>query len=158
MTAVGRLFHVGLATLVILFGSSASAMADQAAEEQQIRALDEQWVAAAARKDAAASAGFYAEDGAILPPNGPLAKGRAAIAAVWQGLFGMAGFDPTFAPTEVHVASAEDLTYEIGTHALSFDGGQGPVKDQGKYVVVWKKAGGAWQVAADIFNSNEASR
>jgi hypothetical protein len=28
------------------------------------------------------------------------------------------------------------------------------VKDEGKYVVAWKKVDGAWKVAADIFNSN----
>jgi uncharacterized protein (TIGR02246 family) len=158
MTAVGQLLRIGCAALLLAFGSSGPSMADSAAEEQQIRALDEEWVAAVARKDAAASAAFYAEDGAILPPNGPLAKGREAIAAVWQGLFGLANFDLTFAPTEVHVSSAADLAYEIGTYALSFSGDHGPVNDRGKYVVVWKKDDGAWKVVADIFNSNGASQ
>ncbi len=130
---------------------------DPMAEEQQIRALDEQWVAAVAGQDAAATAAFYAEDGAILPPGSPIAAGREAIAAVWAGFFKLPGFKLAFAPTLVSVASAGDLAYDIGTYTLGFEGEQGPVQDQGKYVVVWKKVDGAWKVAADIFNSDGAA-
>jgi ketosteroid isomerase-like protein len=78
-----RSFRIGVATLLLAFAAGAAGAADPRADEQQIRALDEQWVAAVARKDAVATAAFYAEDGAILPANAPMAKGREAIAAVW---------------------------------------------------------------------------
>jgi ketosteroid isomerase-like protein len=70
----------------------------------------------------------------------------------------MPGFELTFAPTDVHVSSGSDMAYEIGTYSLGFNGSQGPVKDEGKYVVVWKKDGDAWKAAADIFNSNGAPK
>jgi len=60
----------------------------------------------------------------------------------------------TFAPTSIVVASGGDMAYDIGTYNLSFDSDKGPVKDAGKYVVVWKKVDGDWKVAAGIFNSN----
>lgn len=132
--------------------------ADLAAEEQNIQTLDEQWVATVAKKDAAATADFYAADGAILPPDAPLAQGREAIAAVWQSLYDLPDFQLTFAPTQIVVAQAGDVAYDIGTYSLGFSGDQGPVSDQGKYVVVWKRVDGAWKVAADIFNSNGAAQ
>jgi uncharacterized protein (TIGR02246 family) len=127
---------------------------DVGAEEAKIRDLDKKWVAAVGAKDATASANFYAVDGVIMPAGQPIAQGRSAIASVWKGLLGLKNFDLTFAPSEVTVGSAGDIAYEIGTYALSFDGDKGPVKDVGKYVVVWKKVEGNWQVAADIFNSD----
>jgi uncharacterized protein (TIGR02246 family) len=127
---------------------------DVAAEAEKIRALDQQWVAAVQAKDAAASAGFYAADGALLAANAPMAKGTAAVTAAWQGLLGLKNVNLTFAPTEIVVSGSGDMAYDIGTYALGFDSDNGPVKDEGKYVVVWKKVDGGWKVAADIFNSN----
>jgi ketosteroid isomerase-like protein len=63
-------------------------------------------------------------------------------------------FALTFEPTRIAVAQAGDVAYDIGTYSLAFDGGQGPVRDRGKYVVVWRKVSGDWKVAADIFNSD----
>ena len=127
---------------------------DPAAEEQKIRALDQQWIAAVAAKDAGAVANFYASDGAMLSAGAPIANGTDAIAAAWKGLLALKNVNLTFAPTKVTIAAAGDLAYEVGTYALGFDGSTGPVKDQGKYVVVWKKVDGTWKVAADIYNTD----
>jgi uncharacterized protein (TIGR02246 family) len=151
----------GFTTLVmcaLMFASyTASAQSvDVAADEAAIRALDVDWVDAVAAKDAAATAAFYAMDGAIMPAGSPMAEGPDAIAAVWQSLFDLPGFSLTFEPTFVEVGASGDVAYDIGTYALAFDGDQGPVQDNGKYVVVWKKVDGVWKVRADIFNSNGA--
>src|SRR5215468_9910753 len=132
--------------------------ADMSADEQTIRALDQKWVAAVQAKDATASAGFYAPDGAMLPADGPIARGTAAITDGWKGILGLKNLKLTFAPTQVTIANGGDMAYEIGTYELSFDGDKGPVKDVGKYVVVWKKVGGDWKVAADIYNSDGATK
>lgn len=149
-----RLFVIVLLIALSVPALASAKMVNRAAEEQAIRALDKEWVEAVAKKHAPATAAFYAGDGEILPPNAPLAKGTKAIAAVWQGFFGMTNLELTFEPTEVSVSGAADLAYEVGTYSLSFDGDQGPVKDLGKYVVVWRKVDRHWKVAADIFNSN----
>lgn len=127
------------------------------AAEHRIRAIDKKWVAAVATKDPKVVVAFYAEDGAILPPGAPLAEGHDAIAKVWQGFFQLEDFSLTFAPLKIDVASNADMAYEIGTYSLSFRGDKGAVRDNGKYVVVWKKEKGAWKAAADIFNSNGAT-
>jgi uncharacterized protein (TIGR02246 family) len=143
---------------MLMFGSHiASAQSvDLAADEAAIRALDVDWVNAVAAKDAAATAAFYTMDGAIMPAGSPMAEGPDAIAAVWQSLFDLPGFSLTFEPTLIEIGAAGDVAYDIGTYALAFDGDQGPVQDNGKYVVVWKKVDGVWKVRADIFNSNGA--
>lgn len=142
----------------LLMTLGTAARSDTAADELAIRELDQKWLAAAQARDATASAGFYATDGALLPADAPIAQGTQAIIAAWQGIFGMKNAKLTFAPTQVTVASAGDVAYEIGTYEFSFDGDKGPVKDVGKYVVVWKKIGGDWKVTADIFNSDGATK
>jgi len=132
--------------------------ADVAAEEQTIRSLDEQWVATVAKKDAVATAAFYAPDGAVLPPNSPPVQGAQAITEFWQGLFQLPNLQLTFVPTQVVVAKAGDLAYDVGTYSLAFDGDQGPVSESGKYVVVWKKIDRHWKVAVDMFSGNEAAQ
>jgi len=149
---------VALVVGALMFAAQAASAqnVDLAAEEAAIRALDVDWVNAVAAKDAAATAAFYATDGAIMPAGSPMAEGPEAIAAVWQSLFELPGFSLTFEPTLIEVGAAGDVAYDIGTYTLAFDGDQGPVEDNGKYVVVWKKVGDDWKVRADIFNSNGA--
>ena len=60
----------------------------------------------------------------------------------------------TFGPTDITISEAADMAYDIGTWSIAFTSDKGPAKDHGKYVVVWKKVGGDWKVAADIFNSD----
>ncbi|MSP83037.1 MAG: DUF4440 domain-containing protein [Alphaproteobacteria bacterium] len=116
--------------------------ADQAADEAAIAAIDAQWVAVVATKDAAATADLYAEDGMITPAGAPAAVGREAVAAAWAGLMGLPGFALTFAPTLIVVAESGDIAYDVGTYALGFDGEGGRIEDQDKYVVAWKKVAG----------------
>jgi uncharacterized protein (TIGR02246 family) len=128
--------------------------AKEAAEEKVIRQLSKQWDAAVATKDPAAIVKFYTDDGVLLPQGAALAEGHDAIAKVWRGFFDLPDFSLTFSPTKINVSSSGDMAYEIGTYALSFRSNKGPVHEKGKYVVVWKKAGGTWRAAADIFNNN----
>ena len=128
--------------------------ADTAAEEQIIRQVSQQWVGAVATKDPAATVQFYTDDSVLLPQGAPLAEGHDAIAKVWRGYFDLPDFSLTFGPTKINVSLSGDMAYEIGTYALGFRGDKGPVQEKGKYVVVWRKVGGTWKAAADIFNSD----
>lgn len=130
-------------------------VANSDADKQQILKNDEAWLKAVATKDPQAIAAFYAEDGSILAPGMPIAKGRDAVEAAWKGLVGMKDFSLTFSPSLVEVAQSGDIAYEIGTYELGYSTDK-PVDEKGKYVVVWKKAGDDWKVMADIFNSDGA--
>ena len=133
---------------------AAEAQQKKPSNEQQIRALDRDWVAKVQAKDLAGAVAFYAKDGVLMAPGAPPAEGTQGITEGWRGILGLPNGSLSFAPTKVAVAKSRDLAYETGSYSLAFDGPKGRVQDQGKYVVVWKKEGRAWKAAADIFNSN----
>lgn len=131
-----------------------TATADTAAEEQAIRGQVAQWLDLVKSKDAAAIAQLYADDGAVMPPNAPIGKGRAAIQHTWASLMATPGFDLTFDPEQIVISSSGDMALDRGTYRLTVAPGGSAHSDTGKYVVVWRKIGGEWKAAADIFNSD----
>jgi uncharacterized protein (TIGR02246 family) len=151
---VTAILILAAATFGGTLGRTVAHAAGAAGAEKQIRKIDKQWVAAVSKKDPKAISEFYATDGSILAPGAPIAQGRDAIAKAWKGFVGLKDFSLTFEPTKISVAKAGDMAYELGTYTLSFSTDKGPVRENGKYVVVWKKVGKTWKVAADIFNNN----
>jgi len=131
-----------------------AATVDVAAEEQAIRSEVAQWLELVKAKDAAAIADLYAEDGAVMPANVPIGKGRAAIQQTWASMMATPGFDLTFSPEQIIISSSGDMALDRGTYRLTVAPGGTPQTDTGKYVVVWRKLGGEWKAAADIFNSD----
>src|SRR5688500_14188830 len=69
-----------------------SAAVDKAADEQAIRGHIEHWAQLIKSKDAAGIAELYTEDGAVMPPNAPIGKGRAAIQQTWASLMATPAF------------------------------------------------------------------
>lgn len=135
-------------------GTNSNAAVDSGAAEQAIRGHVAQWLELVKAKDAAGIAQLYAEDGAVMPPNGPIGKGRAAIEQTWASMMGTPGFDLTFTPEQIIVSSSGDMALDRGTYRLTIAPGGTAQTDTGKYVVVWRKIGGEWKAAADIFNSD----
>ena len=131
-----------------------SAAVDAGAEEKAIRGEVDRWTQLIKAKDAAAIAGLYAEDGAVMPPNAPIGKGRAAIQQTWASLVAMPGFDLAIVPEQIIVSSSGDMALDRGTYSLKVAPNGTEQTDTGKYVVVWRKIDGKWKAAADIFNSD----
>jgi len=137
-------------------GASGNAAASPAgtADEEAIRGQVARWLELVKSKDAQAIAQLYTEDGAVMPPNGPIGKGRAAIQQTWASLMTIPGFDLTFTPEQIVLSSSADMALDRGTYRLAVAPGGKAQTDTGKYVVVWRKVGGEWKAAADIFNSD----
>ena len=131
-----------------------SAAVDTAADEKAIRGAVDHWLQLVKAKDAATIADLYTEDGAVMPPNGPIGKGRDAIQKTWASMMGTPGFDLTFSPEQIIVSSSGDMALDRGTYKLAIAPNGTAKTDTGKYVVVWRKVGGEWKAAADIFNSD----
>lgn len=124
-------------------------------DESQILLIDKAWSRAAENKDLESVIALYATDGSILPFNGPMATGTAAIREVWASLMSKPGYSLTFSPTKISVSASGDMAWEMGTFDLKLNDGGGISKSMpGKYVVTWKKVAGDWRAAADIFNTN----
>jgi uncharacterized protein (TIGR02246 family) len=131
-----------------------AARSDAAADEQAIRGNVDRWLQLVKAKDAPSISQLYTDDGAVMPPNGPIGKGQAAIQQTWASMLQTPGFDLTFAPEQIIIAQAGDMALDRGTYRLTVAPGGKPQHDTGKYVVVWRKVGGSWKAAADIFNSD----
>ena len=134
--------------------SQPAASTESSSHEQAIRGQVGKWLQLIKSKDSAAIAQMYAEDGAFMPPNATIAKGRLAIEKGWAGMMATPGFDLTFAPDQIVVSSSGDMALDRGTYRLSVAPNGTKQVDTGKYVVVWRRIDGEWKAAADIINSD----
>jgi len=124
------------------------------ADERAIRAQVDRWHQLIKAKDAAGITGLYTSDGAVMPPNAPIGKGPGAIQQVWTSLLQIPGFELSIIPEQVDVSSSGDMAIDRGVYKLTIAPDGKTKSDTGKYVVVWRKVGGEWKAAADIFNSD----
>lgn len=95
---------------------------------------------------------MYAEDAHVLPPGGNMVKGRSAIEAFWKTAGQQVG-DAKLVTVDV-LPLGPRAAREIGTVTLETKA-QPPQQVVGKYVVVWRKIGGRWLLATDIWNMNK---
>lgn len=134
--------------------SEAAASPASAADEEAIRRQVARWLELIKSKDAAAIAQLYTEEGAVMPPNATIGKGRTAIQQTWTSMMNTPGFDLTIVPEQIIVSGSADMALDRGTYRLAIAPSGKVQSDTGKYVVVWRKVGGEWKAAADIFNSD----
>jgi uncharacterized protein (TIGR02246 family) len=136
-----------LAAALVLYASSGMAQT-----KATIDKLNEAWCAAFNKGDAAGVAALYADDATVLPPGGPMVKGHTAIQDLWAKSAKDLG-DIKLTTVELH-SMAEVAAYEIGTVTAKTKATP-PQDVVGKYVVVWKRSGTSWKIAADIFNMDK---
>jgi len=148
----------GYAALLVLLVAPACATTprvDPRSEEEAIRELDRRWVREVAAKNVSGVVDLYAEDGMMLAPNAPPARGKAALTAAFTDLMREGNeLSFSFEPTQITVAAAGDVAHDIGTYRISMDTPGGRINDNGKYITLWKKIDGKWKVAADMFNTD----
>lgn len=142
----------------ILFASvlvpSGSFGQDTAADEQQIRDLEQQWLDAVEDRNLDAIVDLFASEGRVMPPNAEPAIGPDSVREAWGGILELPELEFSFAPTDISVAESGDVAYVIGTYQLMFGGEEERVQDSGKYVDVWEKVDGEWKVMVEMYSSN----
>ena len=118
-----------------------------------VRALDAEFIKNANKHDAAAlTSGFYADDAVLLPPNGPIVRGAAAIQAFWQAFLDQGVTDAVIETGDL--SESGDLAYGIGTYSYAVP--TTGFKDTGKFLIVLERqADGGWRTIADQFNSDQ---
>ena len=131
-----------LASLAMAPGARADAVRDA------VDAGNKAFVAAFLKGDSTAVAALYTTDAQVIAPGSPVAKGRPAIAAFWQGSIDSGIQDVKLETGDV--ASAGDLAYETGVVRLVQKDG---ALSSARYVVVWKRVDGMWLLHRDIWNS-----
>jgi ketosteroid isomerase-like protein len=115
-----------------------------------IEAANSQFSAAVAKGDGAALAAQYAPEAQVMPAGSDPIRGTEAIQKFWQGALdsGVAGIGLK----TIEVFGRGPTATEVGEYELRDKGGK--VLDHGKYIVVWRNAGGKWQLLRDMFSTN----
>ena len=114
--------------------------------------LSDEWASAFNKDDSHALAELYAEDAYVLPAGVEMVHGRQAIQGFWDKAMKQLG-DGKLTTVDVEPLGP-DAAREIGTFSFKTKGNQ-PRQVNGKYVVVWRKTGGQWQLSTDIWNMNK---
>lgn len=118
----------------------------------EINAVNQQFEAAARSQDLDGLAALYTADAMVLPPDGPIVKGRQDIKQMW----GMVAQQLGLKEVQLRTVSFEregSLGHEVGEATLAVATGTLVVK----YMVVWKKTDGQWRIHRDIWNSAPVS-
>ena len=128
---------------------SGSAMAQQ---KPSIQKINEEWMAAFNKGDAAGVAALYSEDAYILPNGAEMAKGRRAIETYFKNSVRQLG-DAKLKTVDLQ-SLGPGSAREVGTFNFKTKG-DSPQDVVGKYVAVWRKMGGQWKLITDIWNMNK---
>ena len=118
-------------------------------DSAEIRSLAEGWEAALNSGDLDSLMALYSEQSRLLPPNGEMAQGLAAVEGAFGGMIeaGLRGELET-----LEAMAAGDLGHRVGTYVLR--SAEGDVVDRGKYIETWSRDDGSWKITNDIWNSD----
>lgn len=143
------MLRIAIGAVCLVFVGVVAARAQDVAT---IQALNDKWSAAFNKGDAVAVAAMYAGDAYVLPAGAEMAKGRAAIRKFWADAVQQLG-DAKLTTVDVQKLGPA-AAREIGTFTFRTKGAA-PHEVTGKYAVVWRKIGGKWLLATDIWNMNK---
>ena len=152
---------IAILSALLLSGGAAFAQQRAAAgsggADAAIAKVRAAYQAAASAQDGEALARLFAPDGVEMPPNAPMQKGRAAIAAYHKQFAAqMMVHNLAITPTETKVMG--NVAYDVGTYTqmlMPTKSGGKNIDDKGKYVVLLKKdAAGNWAISHAIYNSD----
>jgi ketosteroid isomerase-like protein len=129
---------------------------DSQAATNTLRRLDDEWSAAAQKRDVEKVASFYADDAIAYPPGEPVARGKAAAKKVWAAYLADPSFKISWKANDAHVCADGKLGFTSGTYDASYNGADGkPVAEKGKFLCVWQKQpDGSWKAIRDMWNTD----
>lgn len=148
---MARLVPAALAALAVAAacGREAASRESQARETAIALAPDldrvlREYEEAYARRDPAALAALFTEDGLVLPPGGPPVRGRADLQVHFEGEGGPLRLVP------IAAAAGDSVGYIVGTF-----GAEARADAGGKFILLLRRPGaGPWRIAADMASPN----
>ena len=135
-----------LPMLLIVAGCN---QAPPSADPSAITSRSDAWDTALNAKDIESLVDLYTSDARVLPPNGEISSGSAAVRAQFGGMID-AGLGGELTSIETKVSG--DIGYNVGTYSLQAGD---EVVDVGKFIETWRRGDdGVWRIANDIWNSD----
>ena len=101
---------------------------------------------------------YYCDDIISMPNFHRMIKGKTDLKRMTEAIFSSGMKFKTVESTTLEVRDSGDYVYEIGTyyHVVLMPNSTEPVKQDGKYVTIWKKLpNGEMKIAVEIYNSDE---
>ncbi|MDP9179135.1 MAG: nuclear transport factor 2 family protein [Gemmatimonadota bacterium] len=112
--------------------------------DQVLRNYERAWRA----NDIPALVSLFTEDGFVLQPGRPPARGRSALTNVYTGQAG-----GMLRLRALAYAAADSVGYIVGAYGYGNTPG-----DQGKFTLTLRRVGGGWLIASDMDNGNQPRR
>ena len=132
-------------------GGMVQAKSNGAFDKASAQAGEDIFAARANAGDAAGIAKLYTSDAVVMPPGAPRAEGRPAIERYWA--------EVVKGVTDVKLTTLDVRTLGPGaaqeTGAFSMKTRTTPPQTlSGKFVIIWRRSGGNWKLATDIWNAD----
>ena len=141
-------------TVAVFAGANLHAQSQTGAPE--VVKVADAYRSASLAHDATAVAALYTDDAVEMPPFQPPIKGKVAIQQYYTNQFGGPAKLTDLSFTHLESKVSGEVGYDVGTYRQTITDGQHPMNDEGKYVVILKRTGGAWKVAYAIYSSDKA--
>ncbi|HYN82571.1 MAG TPA: SgcJ/EcaC family oxidoreductase [Gemmatimonadaceae bacterium] len=131
--------------------------AHRAAEEAAIKEADAEFFTAVNARNAAAAAETYSDDAVYMEAGSPAITGKDAIRKHLENLVKLPQLAMSGEAIDIKFSDDGTVAYETGKYSLGYADAKGnPVKDEGKYLIVWRKFDGTWKTVAESNNSDKA--
>jgi uncharacterized protein (TIGR02246 family) len=131
--------------------------ADRAAEEAAIKQADDQFFADVNAKNAAAAAEAYSDDAIYMEAGSPALTGKDAIRKHLDEFVKLAQLAISGGATDIKFSDDGSVAYETGKFSVRYADAKGKaVKDDGKYLILWRKSDGKWKVVAESNSMDKA--
>jgi uncharacterized protein (TIGR02246 family) len=124
-------------------------------DEQAIRRLTKDWLAAVRAKDIARLTDMVTEDAVFLPPGLPPVRGKQAVAAMYASFFPQfSSVEQTVSMEEIQVTGDWAFTWGGERFVLVPRTGGPPIQMEGKGMSILRRQPGAsWRFARGINNT-----
>ena len=141
-------------TSMCLLGACAPAGVDLADAQASLVEAAEAYHQAAAALDTDALLALYAEDGAMMPPNGPDVVGLAGVREQVNGFTSLVDFQFSAGSPTVVLSAGGQMGYSVAEINLSWTVEGEGVTERLRDVHIWTRADdGSWKLAVDVWNS-----
>ena len=105
------------------------------------------------QRDADGTTAIHRADAVLVPPTGDFVVGRDAIHA-FTGLPSDAEVGNTEIET-VRLVEHDDVAYHTGRYTYRVTGAASETTVRGRFLMVWERADGEWQLAADMWSVDD---